>query len=140
MKKYAELYDEMKALKAQYRAGEKTEVVEALKAEYNELMAEVKTCPAGACKAWRFYEKARRNGNLRPDVDDILWDEEVPAFVDALRAGGCESFTFSSTWSGAVQTAYLLTQLGCKLEGLILINDDVVYGEPAKKPAYLFSL
>jgi hypothetical protein len=42
--------------------------------------------------------------------------------IESLKALGIEKFTFSSTWSSSVEVAWLFTQNGCTLEGLVEIN------------------
>lgn len=77
------------------------------------------------------------------DFNDVIWDNEVQSIIKTLRDNGIEKFTFSSTWSGAVKTAWLFTQNGCTLEGLTEINEgyeDFITGKMKKTPAYLFKL
>ena len=54
-----------------------------------------------------------------------------------------KTFTFSSTWSSAVETAWLFVQNGCKLEGLVQINGTCqafMREEYERVPAYVFSI
>lgn len=89
------------------------------------------------------YESAQERGNAFIDFDDSLQDEDVASFVASLREYGIEKFVFSSTWSSAVETAWLFQQNGCKLEGLIEINSRfkrICSDEREKVHGYLFSL
>ncbi|WP_406040089.1 hypothetical protein [Succinimonas sp.] len=48
----------------------------------------------------------------------MVWDNEAPGLIAAMRENGIEKFTFSSGWSRAVETAWLFQKNGCALEGL----------------------
>ncbi len=89
------------------------------------------------------YESAQERGNEYIDWDDVIWDKDVEGFVNGLRDCGIEKFVFSSTWTSAVETAWLLQMNGCKLEGLVEINGHRnSYGLEGfeKKHGYLFSV
>ena len=89
------------------------------------------------------YKDSQDNKNQYIDFSDAIWDNEVQSIIKTLRDNRIEKFTFSSTWSGAVRTAWLFTQNGCTLEGLTEINEgyeDFITGEMKKTPAYLFKL
>ena len=75
-----------------------------------------------ACRLFKEYEVSRDSGNEHLDISEVVWDKDVADLITAMRENGIELFTFSSTWSSAVETAWLFQQNGCKLEGLIEIN------------------
>lgn len=81
-------------------------------------------------------------GNDLIDLHDSIWDEHVPAFIENLRKCGIDRFTFSSTWSSAVKTAWLFLQNGCTNEGMIEIHTgNFPYGGAEEMaPAYIFSI
>ena len=92
---------------------------------------------------YRLYEDALERGNDLIDLNDVIWDDKVEALIASFRTYGIERFTFSSTWSSAVETAWLFTQQGCKLEGLVEINGRCkafMSDEYEKKHGYLFSI
>lgn len=95
-----------------------------------------------ACRIWREYETARDNGNELLDINEVLWDKDVKALITCLRESGIERFTFSSTWTSTVETAWLFLQSGCTLEGMTEINAHrSIFGEEQqKRPAYLFKV
>ena len=87
--------------------------------------------------------EAQERGNAYIDLNDTIWDDQVPALIGNLREYGIEKFTFSSTWSSAVETAWLFTQNGCRLEGLVEINGRhkaFMSDEYEKAHGYLFSI
>ena len=86
------------------------------------------------CRIYRSYRDAMELGNDSIDFNEVIWDNEVEGLIESLRRFGIEKFTFSSTWSSAVKTAWLFKENGCTLEGLVKINGS----EHEKIPAYLF--
>ena len=92
------------------------------------------------------------------DDDLVPWDPAHPeddldpksaayaklvAIRKILRKAGVKMFTFSSTWSSTVETAWLFLQNGCKLEGMAEINGTCqafMSDEYERVPAYVFSI
>ena len=95
---------------------------------------------------WRvlqMYQDAKKRGNENIDLHDNIWDKDVPALIERLRKAGIKKFTFSSTWSSTVQTAWLFLQNGCKVKGMAEINGTTtafMSGEYERVPAYVFSI
>lgn len=95
-----------------------------------------------------FYHIAQLPGStdlFRDSIDlhDTIKDEDVQKLIENLRKNRIEYFTFSSTWSSAVNTAWLFKKNGCSLEGMIEINTshkDFHTGEYKKIPSYLFKV
>lgn len=76
--------------------------------------------------------------HLISDADGALYTVEENALVKLE-----EAFTFSSTWSSAVETAWLFQKAGCTLAGLIEINSQhkaIMSDEYEKAHGYLFKL
>ena len=137
--RFEELYAKVQELRKLYNEGEK----EKAQQSYSELKETIKSEENGFRKIWMMYEKAKENQNMYIDFNDVIWDNEVQSIIKTLRDNGIEKFTFSSTWSGAVKTAWLFTQNGCTLEGLTEINEgyeDFITRKMKKTPAYLFKL
>ena len=92
-------------------------------------------------KIFRFYSEAKERGNERIDLSDVVWDKDVEGLMRSFKVLGIEEFTFSSTWSSAVKTAWLFTQHGFHLAGILEINSQhkaILSDEYEKVPAYLF--
>jgi hypothetical protein len=90
---------------------------------------------------YRLYQEMKEVGNEHIDLHDTIRDEAK--MIETLRSLGVESFTFSSGWSSAVETAWIFKENGCQLEDLIQINGDLKgLGEEGyeKAPAYLFRI
>lgn len=68
---------------------------------------------------------------------------EPEKILKTFRDFGVTEFTFSSSWSSAIQVAWAFTQMGCTLKGMIEIYGSgrkFMSKEYEKVPAFLFSL
>lgn len=95
------------------------------------------------CRLYREYELSRDSGNGLLDINDAVWDKDVAELVYCMRKNGVRRFTFSSTWSGAVETAWLFQKNGCRLMGLAEINGrtkKILSEEHEKAHGYVFEL
>ena len=89
------------------------------------------------------YREAKDCGNEYIDLHEVIWDNQVEGLINTFRELGVEHFTFSSTWSSAVATAWLFKENGCELEGLVMINSHykkALSDEYETAPAYLFKV
>ena len=138
---FTENYRRIEELKARFDTADEQEK-ESLRAEYHEVMKEIKEKGSITMRIWREYETALENGNNRLDLNDCIWDKDVKALIDCMRENGIAEFTFSSGWSGAVETAWLFQQNGCTLAGLVEINgaEKTFSTEHEKLHAYLFKV
>lgn len=94
-------------------------------------------------RVYKLYEEAKECGNGYIDLHDTIWDNQVEGLIKSLREFGIERFTFSSTWSSAVETAWLFTKQGCILEDLVEINSRhkaFMSDEHEKAHGYLFRI
>lgn len=143
---FAEEYAREAAIKAQYHEAEKAgskEGQEAARDAYHELEEQIAVKGNSYARIYRLYSEAQDRGNEYIDLNDTIWDEQVKPLIGSLREYGIEKFTFSSTWSSAVETAWLFTQNGCGLEGLVEINSRhkaFMSEEYEKAHGYLFSI
>lgn len=95
------------------------------------------------CWAYRLFEEQQERENAYIDLHDTMKDSSIPVHIETLRKLGFIHFTFSSTWSSAVETAWIFTQCGCSLKGLIEINSQYknFMGDGYEKAhGYLFSI
>ena len=137
-------YERNEELKKKFDAAEKVgdaQTMQACRDAYQELVKEVQAEEEDFGNMMRLYSEMKRQGNSRLDLSDPYWNPEE--IIRIFRAFGVKEFTFSSTWSSAIQEAWAFTQLGCTLEGMIEVhgsNRDFQTGEYEKVPAFLFSL
>lgn len=143
---FAEEYAQELAIKAQYKEAEKAgseEGKETARKAYQELEEQIAARGNTYARIYRLYSEAKERGNEYIDLNDTIWEDKVKPLIDSLREYGIEKFTFSSTWSSAVEIAWLFTQNGCRLEGLVEINSQYkeTWGSEYKKAhGYLFSI
>ena len=143
MKKYNEQIKEIKA--AFDAANDKGDEAgkEAARERYHQWKDKIEAEGEDFCKVYNLYKSAQQRGNEYIDLYDVIWDKDVPALIDRLRKAGIQKFTFSSTWSSTVETAWLFLQNGCKLEGMAEINGTCqafMSDEYERVHAYVFSI
>ena len=118
-----------------------TRAIEACQKGHQELLEEVRAEGETFGDMMRLYSEMKQQGNSRLDLSGIYRKpEEV---IRIFREFGVKEFTFSSTWSSAIQTSWAFTQLGCTLKGMTEVHGtkrDFQTGEYEKVPAFLFSL
>ncbi|MCD8207622.1 MAG: hypothetical protein LUD72_06780 [Bacteroidales bacterium] len=137
---FAEEYRTYKEIEARFDAArdakDGAKVAEARK-EMHELVESIEAKGKDYESLFESYKDAWNRGNAYIDINNCIWDEKVAPLIENLRNFGIDHFTFSSTWSSAVQIAWLFTENGCSLEGLEKINGI----DPEDKiPAYIFSI
>lgn len=135
-------YTQVQELKKAYNAATDEDEKKKIGASYAALMEGIKKMGAVACRIWREYKTARDNGNIHLDISDVVWDKDVEELISCMKKNGISEFTFSSTWSSAVETAWLFVKNGCKMDGLVEINGSVscFTEEHEKKHGYLFKI
>lgn len=118
-----------------------TRAIEACQKGHQELLEEVRAEREAFGDMMRLYSEMKQQGNSRLDLSGTYRKpEEV---IRIFRDFGVTEFTFSSTWSSAIQTSWAFTQLGCTLKGMTEVHGtkrDFQTGEYEKVPAFLFSL
>lgn len=139
-------YETEQRIRAQYKAADAqndTEGVAAARAAIRAHMKQVSAKGDSYERVYRLYCEAMERGNQHIDLREVIWDSHVAGLIQSFREYGIEHFTFSSTWSSSVETAWLFAKNGCALEGLLEINGPhQAFGseEYEKVPAYLFAV
>jgi hypothetical protein len=119
---FAEEYAREQEIKNQYKLADSDNGRNAARATYEKFADEMKTKGEEYERIYGLYADAKDRGNDYIDFNECIWEKNVPTMIESLRALGIEKFTFSSTWSSSVEVAWLFTQNGCTLEGLVEIN------------------
>ena len=118
-----------------------TRAIEACQKGHQELLEEVRAEGETFGDMMRLYSEMKQQGNSRLDLSGTYRKpEEV---IKIFRDFGVKEFTFSSTWSSAIQVSWAFTQMGCTLKGMTEVHGskrDFQTGEYEKVPAFLFSL
>lgn len=140
---FEEAYREIQEAKKAYTAAANTAEQDAARALYKQATAKLDGLSNTEQRIWNAYETAKDCGNEYIDLNDTIRDDAVEELVACMKEYGIEAFTFSSTWSGAVETAWLFQKAGCTLAGLIEINSQqkaFMSDEYEKAHGYLFKL
>lgn len=137
-------YGRSEELEKKFDAAEKVgdaQTMQACRDAYQELVKEVRAEGEAFGDMMRLYSDMKKHGNSRLDLSGTYWKQEK--ILKTFREFGVTEFTFSSTWSSAIQVAWAFTQMGCTLEGMIEIYGSgrkLMSNEYEKVPAFLFSL
>ena len=92
-------------------------------------------------RLYELYADARERGNDYIDLSEIYDYKDEAQLIADMREYGIEAFTFSSSWTQALESAWLFTQNGCTLEGMVEINDRckvILSDEYEKRHALMF--
>ncbi|MCD8159535.1 MAG: hypothetical protein LUD77_11855 [Clostridiales bacterium] len=80
---------------------EKTEIGKAHDALWKEITAKGEDYT----KLYKLYSETKERENDYIDLSDVVWERDVKPLIESFRKFGISKFTFSSTWSSAVETA-----------------------------------
>lgn len=140
---FEEAYRGIQEAKRAYAAATNTAEQDAARAIYKQATAKLDSLSSIEQRIWNAYETAKDRGNEYIDLNDTIRDDAVAGLVACMKKYGIEAFTFSSTWSSAVETAWLFQKAGCTLAGLIEINSQhkaFMSDDYEKVHGYLFKL
>lgn len=140
---FEEAYRGIQDAKKAYAVATSEAEQDAARAIYKQATAKLDGLSSTEKRIWSAYETARDCGNEYLDLNDTIRDDEVEGLVACMKEYGIQAFTFSSTWSSAVETAWLFQKTGCTLAGLIEINSQhkvFMSDEYEKAHGYLFKL
>ena len=140
---FEEAYRGIQEAKKAYAAATNTAEQDAARAIYKQATAKLDGLSSAEKRIWSAYETAKTCENEYIDLNDTIRDDAVEGLVACMKEYGIEAFTFSSTWSSAVETAWLFQKAGCTLAGLIEINSQhkaFMNDEYEKAHGYLFKL
>ena len=137
-------YQRHEELERKFDAAEKagdTKAMDACQDSHQNLLQEVRVEGEAFGDMMRLYSDMKKHGNSHLDLSGTY--QEPEKILKTFREFGVTEFTFSSSWSSAIQVSWAFTQLGCTLEGMIEIYGSgrkFMSNEYAKVPAFLFSL
>ena len=140
---FEEAYRGIQEAKKAYAAATNTAEQDAARALYKQVTTKLDGLSSTEQRIWSAYETAKDCGNEYIDLNDTIREDEVEGLVACMKKYDIEAFTFSSTWSSAVETAWLFQKTGCTLAGLIEINSQhkaFMSDEYEKAHGYLFKV
>ena len=134
--RFAETYEKIEKFHHIYKTAESREESEAADTECWRLRSAFSDEGFLTFELWCAYENARRFGNERLDIRDMLQPYDVPGFVEFMQQNEVQEFTFHSFRYDELRVAWEFQKCGCVLAGLVDINgyDDHRY------PAFLFKI
>ncbi|WP_302158362.1 hypothetical protein [uncultured Acidaminococcus sp.] len=141
LEKFYERHEELERKLDAAENGGNTKAMEACQKAHQELLEEVRAEGETFGDMMRLYSEMKQQGNSRLDISRTYRKPEE--IIKIFRDFGVKEFTFSSTWSSAIQVSWAFTQLGCTLKGMTEVHGtkrDFQTGEYEKVPAFLFSL
>lgn len=137
-------YQRHEELERKFDAAEKagdTKAMDACQDSHQDLLQEVRVEGEAFGDMMRLYSEMKQQGNSRIDLSGTYREPEK--ILETFREFGVTEFTFSSTWSSAIQVAWAFTQMGCTLEGMTEIYGSgrkFMSNEYEKVPAYIFKI
>ena len=138
MNRFEEFYNRQQELSKAYKATPTQETAEYCKTEMDAIWKEITSKGIAFTAIFNYYADSLSNGNKYLDIGrDVIWEKDVPAFLSVMRMEGIKQFTFSSSWSSAIEIAWRFQQHGCTLEGLTEVYKNK---EENKSPALLFTI
>ncbi|MSS82103.1 hypothetical protein FX155_05785 [Acidaminococcus fermentans] len=137
-------YERHEELERKFDAAEKagdTKAMDACQDSHQDLLQEVRVEGEAFGDMMRLYSEMKQQGNSQIDLSGTYREPEK--ILETFREFGVTEFTFSSTWSSAIQVAWAFTQMGCTLEGMTEIYGSgrkFMSNEYEKVPAYIFKI
>jgi hypothetical protein len=130
-------YSRYEAINEAYKAaGESEEAGEKARAEYQELLEEVRTEGQDYGNLMRLYTEMKERGNTYIDIKDPSEYRDEVHLVEAMRTYGIKAFTFTSGWSSAMESLWELEQAGAKNQGMVEVNGSKSYDFSARKETF----
>ena len=95
---------------------------EELKAWYAEDKAAAFPFAQGTSKAYRAWKTSLQRKEDEVEMNDFLWEREVPDFIEALRQAGIRTFVYTNQSTAVMENLHQFAAAGCKMEGLCTIT------------------
>ena len=146
MKEFEKDYAAFEGIKADYDRAEaaKDEAgQEKARADYRAWADGIEAKGRDYADTFRIYKDSRDNGNPRLDISEPHHVRNIPELVKNLRDHGVTEFTYSSTWSSAIEASWEFLRNGCRLAGMTEVFTHctkIFSDEHETVPAYLFRI
>ena len=89
------------------------------------------------------YRQQKHTGNELIDFSEVVWEDDIAAISEFLKAEGITEFTISSTFSSLIQTLAEFEKHGFRMNGLTEVTanyTDFTTGKLKVVPAIRMSL
>ena len=77
---------------------------------------------AGASKAYRAWASSISRKEDEVEMDDFLWEKEVPDFTETLRRAGIKTFVYTNQSTAVMENLHQFVAAGCTMQGLCTIT------------------
>ena len=91
---------------------------EELKAWYAEDKAAAFPLAQGTSKAYRAWKTSLQRKEDEVEMNDFLWEREVPDFIEALRQAGIRTFVYTNQSTTVMENLHAFAAQDCAMEGL----------------------
>ena len=95
---------------------------EELKAWYEEDEKAVYPFSQGANKAYRAWASSIGRQEDEVEMDDFLWEQEVPDFISTLRKAGFMTFVYTNQSTAVMENLHQFAAEGCRMDGLFTVT------------------
>lgn len=132
-------YETYETIEKAFNAAETEEQKDEARKAYQTWADSIEARGRDYADTFRLYMESRENGNDLIDIHDIVRNAE--RMIKNFRAFGIEAFTFTSTWSSAIETAWEFTKLGCRADGMVEVFSEhtkIFSDEHEKRHGFLF--
>ena len=143
MKEFERDYAAFEMINASYHESLSEEEKEKVRADYKAWADRIEAKGRDYADTFRIYKDARDNGNSRLDINEPYQTRDIPKLIANLKAYGITEFTYSSTWSSAIEASWEFLQNGCELAGMTEVfvgYTKFMSDEKETKPAYIFRI
>ena len=142
MKEFERDYAAFKEIDEAYQSATDEAGKEAARADYKAWAESIEAKGKAYADTFRIYKDARDNGNDLLNISEPWQTRDVAGLIANLKAFGVTEFTFSSSWSGAVNTSWEFLQNGCELAGMTEVYNGLTDWHMNREttPAYLFRI
>lgn len=136
-------HEEIKARFLTAKAEKNADAMEKARDEHQMLEETIRAKGVTFAMMYALYMSAHERGNEHIDISECFEYRNESALIATFRMYGIDTFTFSSSWSSAVESAWAFIQNGCTLIGMVEINAKTKNWEDEdyeKCHAYLFKV
>ena len=116
------VYSQIATLKQAYQQATSEEERKQIRNNFNQLTNEMNQLDKVSAMIWNAFKDSKEKENAYLDFNEIMEKRDVVELIEKLKEQGIDTFTYSATWAGSIEIAWLFQQNGCKLNGLIEIN------------------
>ena len=91
----------------------------------------------------RIFNRTTELDIARPNIDGVIWHDDVQGISEAMRNTGIDEFTISLNSLSLLETLDLFKAQGIVVKDVVKINSltkDFKTGEPMKVPAILMKV